>query len=174
MGVASGLGEDRGIESRSVRRILPRLPRAQIQRRAGRPAQRAAAGGRRVGGRAGRRAARAPVHGHSDMHVNSDQWIEPQSAAPQIETLCTVARPNRVIVMNVMLEFRMTPEQRTRALELYRCGATMAQSQKNVLVTRVRGRIRAQQPMRANEKCALAFFLSTSRPVLKQPLLNTK
>ena len=59
MGVASGLGEDRGIKSRSVRRMLPRLPRAQIQRRAGRPAQRApgpaqraAAGGR---GRRGRR-----------------------------------------------------------------------------------------------------------------------
>ena len=43
MGVASGLGEDRGIESRSVRRMLPRLPRAQIQRRAaGMPAAPAA------------------------------------------------------------------------------------------------------------------------------------
>ena len=57
MGVASGLGEDRGIESRSVRRMLPRLPRAQIQRRAGRPAQRAPGPAQRAaaGGRRGRR-----------------------------------------------------------------------------------------------------------------------
>ena len=38
--------------------------------------------------------------------------------------------------------------------------ATMAQTQKIVLVTRVRGRTRAQEPMRANEKCALALALS--------------
>ena len=91
----------------------------------------------------------------------------------EVETLCRSNRNPRIcvivnVIRNVMLEFRMTPEQRTRALPMWCTHArTMAQSQKIVLVTRVRGRIRAQEPMRANEKCALALHaihLSLSVP----------
>ena len=43
-------------------------------RRSGRPGPRSGSGRR-----AARCYTRAPVHGHSDMHVNSDQWIEPHN-----------------------------------------------------------------------------------------------
>ena len=47
----------------------------------------------------------------------------------EVETLC---RPNRnpriCVIVNVMLEFRMTPEQRTRALPMWRYNGAISEN----------------------------------------------
>ena len=70
----------------------------------------------------------------------------------EVETLC---RPNRnpriCVIVNVMLEFRMTPEQRTRALPMCRYNGAISENRARDASSWANTRARA------NEKCALAL-----------------